>query len=162
MHRPILAATVSSATVLSACQIVPSTQASKSEVESALLAWVTALDSCDVGRIAALYHPEAVLWGTTSPAIVTTPEGVRQYCAGTCAANMQLKVKVDQQFVRVYGDAAINSGSCTVAYVANGRSGSFPARYSFTCRRAGNQWLIVDHHSPRVPAPPQPASSPSR
>jgi hypothetical protein len=56
-----------------------------------------------------------VLWGTTSPAIVATPEGVRQCFEGTCAATMQLKMKVDQQFVRVYGDTAINSGNCTVA-----------------------------------------------
>jgi uncharacterized protein (TIGR02246 family) len=150
------------AALFSGCQTIPSPEAAKSELEGATQAWVAAFDACDVDKITALYLPEAVLWGTTSPIILSTPAGIRQYFERGCSANLQLKVTVSQQLVRVFGDTAINSGSYTFAFVAQGRPGSLPARYTFTYRKVAGKWLIADHHSSGVPAAPPPASTPAR
>ena len=125
-------------------------------------AWVSAVDECDVAKITALYDPEAVLWATTSSVVFSTPAEIRQYFERTCSANLQLKVILGPQLVRAFGDIAINSGSYTVAFVAQGRSGSIPARYTFAYRKVAGKWLIVDHHSSTVPAAPPPASAPQR
>jgi hypothetical protein len=42
------------------------------------------------------------------------------------------------QLIRVYGNAAVNSGS-----------------YTFSWVKDSERWLIVDHHSSGMPAPPK-------
>ena len=153
---------MSAAALLAGCQTAPSLETTRAEVERATLAWVSAVDECDVAKITALYDPEAVLWATTSPVIFSTPAEIRQYFERTCSANLQLKVILGPQLVRAFGDTAINSGSYTVAFVAQGRPGSIPARYTFAYRKVADKWLIVDHHSSTVPAAPPPASAPQR
>ena len=153
---------VSAAALLAGCQTAPSLETTRVEVERATLAWVSAVDECDVAKITALYDPEAVLWATTSSVIFSSPAGIQRYFEQTCSANMQLKVTLGPQLVRVFGDTAINSGSYTVAFVAQGRPGSIPARYTFVYRKVAGKWLIVDHHSSTVPAAPLAASAPQR
>jgi hypothetical protein len=56
--------------------------------------------------------------------------------------------------VRLFGDVAAISGAYTFADVTDGvRSNVRPARYTLLLQRVGNAWLIVDHHSSRVPQP---------
>ena len=153
---------ISAAAILAGCQTAPLLETTRAEVERATLAWVSAVDECDVAKITALYDPEAVLWATTSSVILSSPEGIRKYFEQTCSANLQLKVALGPQLVRVFGDAAINSGSYTVAFVAQGRPGSLPARYTFAYRKVAGKWLIVDHHSSSMPAALPPASAPQR
>ena len=53
---------------------------------------------------------------------------------------------------RVYGDTAIVSGAYTFSDVRDGVAGNIrPTRFTFVFRRDGDRWLIVDHHSSRVP-----------
>jgi hypothetical protein len=55
---------------------------------------------------------------------------------------------------RLVGDVAIISGAYTFADVKDGeRSNIRPARYSIVFQRLDGAWLIVDHHSSRVPEP---------
>lgn len=131
---------------------MPAWESAKSEVEDATRAWVAAFDNRDAEKIAALYHPDAILLGTTSPTIISTPAGVRQYFDQVCTANMQLKVVLGQHFVRVIGDTAINSGHYHLSFVAECERRSLEARYSFTYQKLEGIWLIVDHHSSTVPA----------
>jgi hypothetical protein len=41
------------------------------------------------------------------------------------------------------------------AYVKDGQAQTIPARYSFVYVKQGGKWLIVDHHSSAMPAPPR-------
>ena len=59
------------------------------------------------------------------------------------------------QLIRVYGDMAINSGYYTFSYVKDGETKTIPARYSFVYVKGTTGWLIVDHHSSAMPAPPK-------
>lgn len=40
-------------------------------------------------------------------------------------------------------------------YNKDGENKSLPARYSFVYVKRDGQWLIVDHHSSAMPAPPK-------
>jgi len=64
-------------------------------------------------------------------------------------------VQFGDQLIRVYGNTAINTGYYTFNYVKDGKPAAIPARYSFVYVKQGGKWLIVDHHSSAVPAPPK-------
>jgi uncharacterized protein (TIGR02246 family) len=125
------------------------------DARSALGAWESAVNECDAEKVAKLYAPDAVLWGTVSPAIIWNAAGVRQYFERACAPTPNLKVVLGEQLVRVYGDTAINSGLYTFTVFPAGQPVQFPARYSFTYRNIDGRWQIVDHHSSAMPTPPR-------
>lgn len=118
-----------------------------------LRAWVDAFNSRNPQRIVALYAPTAVFWGTTASTIATTPAQVWDYFkdAGQRSAT---RVTIDSSHPRVFGDTAVISGAYTFADVRDGASTNVrPARYTLVLHKIGDAWLIVDHHSSRVPQP---------
>ena len=48
-----------------------------------------------------------------------------------------------------------NRPSTIFSYVKDGEAKTLPARYSFTFVKDGGNWMIVDHHSSAMPAPPR-------
>ena len=137
---------------VTACQSMSSPGTSNTDAGAAIQDWVSAVNSCDVEKVSMLYAPDAVLWGTVSPLIISTPAGVRQYFERACAPSPKIKVVVGEQMVRTYGDTAINSGSYSFTAFPAGQAVQFSARYSFTYRKKDGRWLIVDHHSSVLPA----------
>lgn len=127
----------------------------KQAVAAAAQAWSDAFNKCDAAQISHLYAPDAVLWGTVSQAIISTPEGVRQYFEKACAMTPPPKVAFGEQLVRVHGDAATNSGSYTFTVMRDGKPVPLAARYTLAYKKVGSRWLIVDHHSSLRPAPPK-------
>ena len=139
--------------MLTGCQSM--TPSSKGEIEAAAQSWIVALNSCAVDRILPLYDREAILWPTTSREIANSPEKIRQYFERVCSSPTRPQGALNEQNVRMYGDIAINSGTYTFTVVRDGKPTAIPARFSFTYRRTGGQWLIVDHHSSGMPAAPR-------
>ena len=127
----------------------------KEDVAAATQAWIGAMTSHDVERVLALYDSEAVLWGTRSPTLRDNPATVRDYFNILRAVPPSYKAVLGEQRIRVYGDIAINTGTYTFSEDRDGKSISRPARFSFVYRNRDGRWLIVDHHSSAVPAPPQ-------
>jgi uncharacterized protein (TIGR02246 family) len=126
------------------------------EVAEATRQWETTFATNDPDRMLALYRDDAVLWGTLSPTVRDEPAELRAYFEAAFKALPEATVAFGEQLIRVYGDdAAINTGYYTFSYVKDGETKAIPARYSFTYIRDGEDWLIVDHHSSAVPAPPQ-------
>ncbi|HEV8643554.1 MAG TPA: DUF4440 domain-containing protein [Methylomirabilota bacterium] len=98
---------------------------------------------------------EAVLWGARSLTLRDTPATVRDYFKILRTVPPSYKVALGEQRIRVYGDIAINTGTYTFSEIRDGKPITPPARFSFVYRNHGGRWLIVDHHSSAVPAPPQ-------
>jgi uncharacterized protein (TIGR02246 family) len=121
----------------------------RGDVAEATAAWVAAFNSRDPSRITALYDAAAVFWGTTSPTIRTNPAAVAEYFKDA-PKRPDARVSLDDQHVRVFGDLAINSGAYTFT---DGKGGSNAARFTFVYRYRNGRWIIIDHHSSRVPAP---------
>jgi len=125
------------------------------EVGQASQSWASAFNTCNSAKAAALYDSEAVLWGTVSPTLITSSPGVQQYFERVCASNPKPRVVLGEQHIRIYGDTAVNSGTYTFTVFPGGQPIQVAARLSFTYRKNGGQWLIVDHHSSALPSPPQ-------
>jgi uncharacterized protein (TIGR02246 family) len=118
----------------------------KEQVAAATEAWAAAFNSNQPARVTALYDSDAVLWGTTSKTIATTPAAIADYFK-VITKFPDLRVRFGDQNIRIHGDIAINTGYYTFA----GRKDEFPARYTLVFRNRDGKWLIVDHHSSRVP-----------
>ena len=128
----------------------------KEDVAAATQAWIDAQNSRDIERVVVLYDPDAVLWGTASPTIRDSPSAIRDYFQRLPTFPAAYKAVIGEQRVRVYGDTAINSGTYTFLSVAvrDGKPINIAARFSFVYRNRDGRWMIVDHHSSAVPAPP--------
>jgi uncharacterized protein (TIGR02246 family) len=127
----------------------------KEDVAAATQAWIDAMSSHDADRVVALYDPEAVLWGTRSPSLRDTPPTVREYFNILKTVPPSYKAVLGEQRIRIYGDIAINTGTYTFSEERDAKPVVRPARFSFVYRNRDGRWLIVDHHSSAVPAPPQ-------
>ena len=128
---------------------------SRDEVDSATARWGEALGENDPDRMLRHYASDAVLWGTLSPIARADPAALRSYFVSAFEALPELTVTFGERWIRVYGDAAVNTGYYTFRYRKNGELRSLPARYSFTFVKQGGNWMIVDHHSSAMPAAPK-------
>jgi uncharacterized protein (TIGR02246 family) len=127
----------------------------KADVSAATMRWAQTLGQNDPDSVVALYASDGVLWGTLSPTVRADRAALRDYFVTAFRVLPNLKVTFGQQLIRVYGDAAVNSGYYTFSYVKDGETKTLPARYSFTFVKNGANWMIVDHHSSAMPPAPR-------
>lgn len=113
-------------------------------------AWANAYNSHNPDAVAARYHPEAVFWGTTSPTLRATPEEIRDYFS-SLSNRPNAQVEIGEHYVQLDGDVALAAGSYTFTDVVDGERVTRPARFSFALRRTGDDWLLAQHHSSRIP-----------
>jgi uncharacterized protein (TIGR02246 family) len=139
--------------VIAGCATTSATDAqdqATKEILAATDAWRAAYDSRDAARITAMYGKGAVFWGTTMKSIATSPEAIAEYFKN--AANRPYaRVVFTEQHVRVYGDVAFNSGAYTSKDSRDGKEITNPSRYSMVFHREGGTWVLVHHHSSRLP-----------
>jgi uncharacterized protein (TIGR02246 family) len=136
--------------------LAPGAQAGPQEdVAAATAKWGEVVAENNPDTIAPLYAKDGVLWGTLSPTVRSDPTGIHAYFVGAYKALPKLTVKFGDQLIRVYGNTAVNTGYYTFSYVKDGKTETLPARYSFTFVKDGDKWLIADHHSSAMPAPPR-------
>ncbi len=127
----------------------------KEDVAAATMKWGETLGQNDPDKVVALYATDAVLWGTLSPTVRADRAALRDYFVTAFKVLPNLKVTFGEQFIRVYGTTAINTGYYTFSFVKDGEPKTLPARYSFTLVKDGQNWMIVDHHSSTMPPPPR-------
>ena len=127
----------------------------KEDVSAATSEWGQVLSEDDPDKILPLYADDAVLWGTLSPTVRADRAALRDYFVTAFRVLPGLKVTFGDQLIRVYGNAAVNTGYYTFSYSKNGEVKTLPARYSFTYIKNGERWVIVDHHSSAMPVAPK-------
>ena len=150
MRKILIAA---SSLLLAACATVSaeSSKAASEEIANATQAWASAYDSRTTSRIVAQYAPDAVFWGATSKSIRNNPATITEYFANV-ANTPNNRVVIGEQTIRVYGDIGLNSGTYTFnGVLPDGKLVPTAARFTFVFRKTEGRWLIVDHHSSRVP-----------
>lgn len=124
--------------------------AAREQVVAAVAAWVAAYDSRDPARISAQYAPDAVFWGTSSKTVRTTPAAIAEYFQDA-AKRPDARASIGEQHIRVYGDVAIATGYNTFSNVRDGKRIPNPARFSMVFHKRDGKWILVDHHSSRLP-----------
>jgi uncharacterized protein (TIGR02246 family) len=127
----------------------------KEDVSAATAKWMEAFGENNTDKVVGLYAKDGVLWGTSSPTVRSDPAAIRSYFEGAFKNLPGIKVSFGEQLVRVYGNVAVNTGYYTFTFPKDGNITNFPARYSLTYVKDGDSWLIADHHSSAVPAPPK-------
>lgn len=122
----------------------------RADVEAATAKWLDAFNRKDSAGIVALYAPDAVFFGTSSPALRDTPELVRDYFKSLPSLG-DSAITVEEHRVQVFGKVAINTGFYTRTAMQDGKAVRSPARFTFVYEKRGEEWLIVNHHSSALP-----------
>lgn len=135
--------------VLSGCAGMQS-GGTEAEVVAAAQAWGAAYDSRDAARITAQYAPDATFWGTTMKSIAITQPAVSEYFKDV-AARPNARVRFDSHTVRMLGDVATDSGAYTFLDQRDGAPSTNPARFTLVFQRRDGRWVLVHHHSSRLP-----------
>lgn len=118
-------------------------------VEMATQAWASALSSNNPKKIADLYAPGALLYATFQNQL-DSPKAIQGYFA-KLMKHPALAVKFNKQNIRMFSDAALNSGFYTFSYTEHGKLVTVPARYTFVFVHETDGWKIIDHHSSVLP-----------
>ena len=121
-----------------------------SEVKAATSRWLDAFNRKSTRDIVALYAPDAVLFGTSSPVLRHTPALILDYFS-TLPTLGDATIALGEHHVQLFGDVAINSGFYTRSQRQEGTVTQNPARFTFVYARRGGEWLIVNHHSSALP-----------
>jgi len=108
--------------------------------------WNNALQTGDPEQVAALYATNAILLPTMSNLVRHNHEEIKDYFVHFLQKG-PVGV-IDESNVRTFGQIAINSGIYTFSFKDKT---SVQARFTFVYRRDGERWLIVEHHSSRMP-----------
>lgn len=133
---------------------VPVGSSAHEQIAAATTAWVDAFNRRDAGRLTQMYDPEAVIWGTDAQRLASGSAAITEYFKNLAAPQRApVSAAIGEQRIRVYGDTAIDTGTYTFWVTRDGKQEPVPARYSLVYRNRDGKWLIVDHHSSRVPAP---------
>jgi len=122
----------------------------RTDVEAATQRWISAFNRKSTDDIVALYAPDAVFHGTSSPVLRDTPALVREYFNGLANLGNSTMATAEHR-VQLLGDVAISSGFYIRSATDNGKTAQTPARFTFVYARRGGQWLIVAHHSSALP-----------
>lgn len=131
--------------------LTPLVQAApEDEVRAAGQQWVEGISKGDPDYMVSLYADDAILHGTVSPVVREGHAPIREYFAAL--SSPPTMSFVEPQHIRVYDDVAVNTGNYETRI---GDAAPVQLRYSFVYQKVGDQWLIIDHHSSRMPEPAQ-------
>ena len=109
--------------------------------------WNESLQTGDPWRVVARYAEPSILLPTVSNRVRLTPEEKADYFAHFLENQPAGEITLRQ--IQVGTDLAVDTGLYTFRFAKTGEQ--IQARYSFTYRRFGTNWLIVSHHSSALP-----------
>ncbi len=123
-------------------------RASSQEISDQFGLWNAALQTGQPQTVVARYSSDSILLPTLSNKVRVTADDKIDYF------NHFLEKRpvgtIDQQHIIIECNAAIDTGLYTFTF----NDGSVAkARYTFTYRRDGKNWLITSHHSSLMPEP---------
>jgi len=115
--------------------------------------------------VAALFAPDALFYGTGSPQLVTTHDGVEKYFAVLKTVPADAKAaSLGSSAIALSDDVVAVSGMWQWTGTIDGKTAvRGPLRMSMVAARRAGQWTIVQFHNSTLPAPPPaPPASGSR
>ena len=118
------------------------------ELASLAPQWAAAFSKGDLNALMSLYDKDALMWGTSSSSMRKGSNAIRDYYTKLLRAFPGTRVLLEETNLRVYGEAAVNSGSYTMTRVSReGGDSVTAARFTMVYVRREGKWRIVDHHS---------------
>jgi uncharacterized protein (TIGR02246 family) len=121
----------------------------KADIAALFEQWDKSLQTGKPSEVAKNYADDAILVPTVSNQVRHTHPEIENYFKRFLSLNPD--GRIEEQNIQIYCDVAVNSGIYSFAVVQNGKPDEVRARYTFVYRKIGDRWLIVDHHSSRMP-----------
>lgn len=123
----------------------------KVQVTKAFSNWRDALASGKPENIVKLYAEDAMLLATLAKDPIDNQKDRAEYFTGLMK-KPALKATVNQEHIRILDeDDAVVSGVYTFSFKEGDKVVEVPARYSFVLEKTEGKWMIVEHHSSKVP-----------
>jgi uncharacterized protein (TIGR02246 family) len=117
------------------------------EIASLFDRWNQSLQTGDPQKVIANYAERSILLPTLSSKPRLTPEEKADYFHHFLENQPSGKITMRQ--IQIGRDMAVDTGLYTFYFARTGKK--VEARYSFTYRWDGKQWLIISHHSSAMP-----------
>lgn len=108
-------------------------------------------------KLAALFAPDALFYGTGSVDVVTTPDGVVKYfTAALSGTRGDVKATPFERTALQLSDSIVAiSGKWQSERTLDGKMVTAgPSRVTTVMQKRGDQWLIVQFHNSPTPKPP--------
>ncbi len=119
---------------------------------SALHAWVDAVNRHDLEAIVAIFAPDASFFGTSTQALVSSSEGIRQYFDAVLKNYVPLKVALGLVTIsELSPDSAVISGYDKWQVTLNGESIEGMGRLSVAVALRDDHWRIISFHRSAMP-----------
>jgi len=112
--------------------------------------WNDALKTGDARRVTACYAEDAVLLPTVSNVPRTNHDEIQDYFEHFLEKKPQ--GTINQRNVKFGCNKITDAGIYTFRVVDGGKEMEVPARYTFVYENRDGKWLIVHHHSSKMPA----------
>ena len=120
--------------------------ASEKDVSALFDRWNASLRTGDPKKVAANYATRSILLPTVSNQPRLTPAEREAYF--TDFLKKKPSGVIDQRLIEIDCNSAFDAGVYTFTF---GDGSKVKARYSFTYKWDGKQWLITSHHSSAMP-----------
>lgn len=121
-------------------------KADKQDIEHLFDRWNNSLQTGDAHKVAANYLPDSVLLPTVSNKVRLTEAERVDYFEHFLEKKPQ--GKIDSRKIDIDCNTAMDNGTYTFTFADKTQ---VSARYSFTYRWNGKEWLISSHHSSAMP-----------
>jgi len=147
------------ALLLSACASAPPSTGQTSQLTEACVAtsepqiaalfdrWNNSLQSGDPRTVVANYATQSILLATVSNKPRISPEEKEDYFRYFLADKPY--GRIDMRVIQVNCNTAVDAGLYTFTFARTGTQ--VKARYTYTYKWDGKQWLITSHHSSAMP-----------
>ncbi|MGI5410129.1 SgcJ/EcaC family oxidoreductase [Streptomyces chartreusis] len=124
----------------------------KKEIAGLFDQWNSALATGDPEQVADLYAKDAVLLPTVSNKVRADRAGIVDYFEHFLA-NKPVGTKIETHVNVLDHNSAIDTGVYEFALTdpATGEKSTVEARYTYAYEKRGGEWLIVNHHSSKMP-----------
>jgi uncharacterized protein (TIGR02246 family) len=108
--------------------------------------------------VAAMFAPDAQFYGTVSPELVTTPEGVLKYFTVALDRPDTVQATPLQMTSTALSDSVVLiAGMWKVDRTLDGKTTpGGPLRVTAVLQKRNDRWLVVQFHNSPRPAPPSP------
>ncbi|MER5938388.1 SgcJ/EcaC family oxidoreductase [Streptomyces sp. NPDC001928] len=114
--------------------------------------WNRALQTGDPEQVADLYAKDGVLLPTVSNKVRTDRAGIVDYFEHFLV-NKPVGTKIETHVNVLDSNSAIDTGTYEFALTdpETGEKSTVEARYTYAYEKRGGEWLIVNHHSSKMP-----------
>jgi len=133
---------------------VSQSMVTKKEVKETYYQWCKAIGTAkgNPQEVVRFYAPDATLVPTLSHKILHNTDGGLDAYFSKLTSFPNIHCDPERENIRIHDGTVINSGLYEFSYTnKEGRKVEIPSRFTFVYKRFGDKWLIINHHSSKMP-----------